>query len=229
MWDEIVAAGPALREDGTRWDDAVAVAGVLVGRIRRNAETIRDHLAGQGYEFQAPEPVRAPAPGLAAELDLVEVEIGAFPMVLRVFLEEVGTIDLNGTHPRWTFDYSDPFCVEYPTNSTIPEHRAWRESDWFAKMGLDGFPIALAPDYFHKADVSGGPPYGIELPDTSLDPLWLNDDLHAGKSFVGYARSALLAWAGFPGWAREDPDGTGGGHQPFPSDLAQLAERLEAF
>lgn len=96
-------------------------------------------------------------------------------------------------------------------------------------MGRDGFPVALAPDYFHKADVSGGAPYEIELPDASTDPLWLNDDLHEGKTFVGYARSALLEWAGFPGFAREDPDETGRPHQPFPADLAELTRRLEAF
>lgn len=100
VWDEIVSAGGALREDTSRWDDAVAVAHDLVGRIRRNAETIRDHLVGQGYEFQASEPIRAQASEIGTDLDLVESEIGAFPLILRVFLEEVGTIDLNGSHPQ---------------------------------------------------------------------------------------------------------------------------------
>jgi hypothetical protein len=229
VWEEIVGAGGALREDPSRWEDAVAVAHELVGRIRRNAEAIRDHLAGQGYAFQASEPIRAQAAHVGTDLDRVEAEIGPFPMVLRVFLEAVGTIDLNGSHPRWTFDYPDPFVVECFPGHVVPEHRQWSEDGWFEKMGRDGFPVALAPDFFHKADVSGGAPYEIELPDAAIDPLWLNDDLHEGETFVGYARSALLDWAGFPGFAREDPDGTGRSHQPLPADLAELRHRLEAF
>jgi hypothetical protein len=229
VWDEIVSAGAALREDASQWEDAVAVAHELVDRIRRNAETIRDHLVGQGYEFQTSEPIRPPAADITSDLDLVEAEIGGFPMVLRVFLEQVGTINLNGSHPQWTFDYPDPFSVEYFTGHAVPEYRQWKEDGWFEKMGRDGFPVALAPDYFHKADVSGGAPYEIELPDASIDPLWLNDDLHKGETFVGYARSALLKWAGFPGFARKDPDGDGEPHQPFPADLAELAGRLTAF
>jgi hypothetical protein len=229
VWDEIVGVGAALRDDPLRWDDAVAVAHDLVGRIRRNAETVRDHLADQGYEFQASEPIRPPASDITSDLDLVEAEIGAFPMVLRVFLEEIGTINLNGSHPQWTFDYPDPFSVEYFPGYAVSEYRQWKEDGWFEKMGRDGFPIALAPDYFHKADVSGSSPYEIELPDASTDPLWLNDDLHEGKTFVGYARSALLGWAGFPGFARKDPDNTGRPHQPLPADLAELRGRLEAF
>jgi len=71
-------------------------------------------------------------------------------------------------------------------------------------------------------------PYGIDLPDGGADAPWRNDDLHAGATFVGYLRAALLDWAGFPGWARREPE-FARPRQPFPDELQRLAAGLERF
>lgn len=72
-----------------------------------------------------------------------------------------------------------------------------------------------------KADVSGGPPYGIWLPTGAADAPWVEDDLHTG-AFITYLRSALLEWAGIPGWQRE-PELTP------PEELLALAATLQRF
>jgi len=223
VWAEIVAA------DGPPSAEAVAVARELARRAGRNAERIRDHLVAQGYAFEADEPIRPPADDIAEQLAAMEEQIGPVPLALRAWAEEVGLVNLNGSHPEWEIEYSDPFCVELYPSYLVEEHRDWVQENWFERWGLTTFPIALAPDVLHKADVSGGPPYGIELPDPSADPRWHNDDVHEGATFVGYLRSALLRWAGFPGWARVAPGGTTRPRPPFPPDLAALAARLEPF
>jgi hypothetical protein len=103
-----------------------------------------------------------------------------------------------------------------------------QQTGWFALAGTTKLPLHLAPDYLHKAQVSGGEPYGIELPEAGADAPWRNDDLHAGATFVTYLRSALLDWAGFPGWARPAPD-FARPQQPFPDELTRLATALERF
>ena len=59
---------------------------------------------------------------------------------------------------------------------------------WFA---------GLAPDDLHKDNVSGGDPYGLELPNPSADfPLMYE---RHNSLFVPYLRLAILRWGGFPG------------------------------
>jgi hypothetical protein len=57
--------------------------------------------------------------------------------------------------------------------------------------------VGLAPDDFHKDNVSGGDPYGLELPNPSADffLMYTPYDLF----FVPYLRHAILRWGGFPG------------------------------
>lgn len=223
VWAEIVAAGTPPSAE------AVAVARELARRAGRNAARIRDHLAAQGYAFEADVPIRPPAPGIAQQLDAMEEQIAPVPLALRAWAEEVGLVNLNGSHPEWGIEYADAFCVELDPAYAVEVHREWIEEGWFTRWGQIRFPVPLAPDHLHKDDVSGGAPYGIELPDPSIDPRWHHDDVHAGATFVGYLRSALLRWAGFPGWARADPDGSGRPRPPFPPDLTALAARLERF
>jgi hypothetical protein len=55
--------------------------------------------------------------------------------------------------------------------------------------------LDLASDYLHKANFSGGAPYGIELPDRGSDPIFVNEE--HGLPFVDYLRLAFR-WGGFP-------------------------------
>jgi hypothetical protein len=216
VWDEVVAAGAPPTAD------AIAVARELVRRAGRNARRVHDHLAATGYAFEAEEPLRPPPPDVVERLAAMEEQVAPVPLALRAWAEEVGTVNLNGTFAEPTIEYPDPFWVELRPDDAVEVHRDWIEMGLFTRRGQIRFPVDLAPDAFHKADVSGGPPYGVELPDDAIDPTWRNDDAHPDATFVGYLRSALLRHAGFPGWARPDAP-------PLPPDLAALAQRLEPF
>jgi hypothetical protein len=60
---------------------------------------------------------------------------------------------------------------------------------------VDPFSLVLSPDHLHKANISGGGPYGIELPFLGVDPIFANE-AH-GLPFVDYLR-LCFRWAGFP-------------------------------
>ncbi len=54
-------------------------------------------------------------------------------------------------------------------------------------MGRGPFTIDLGPDWLHKANVSGGPPYGMEVPNFGVDGLLLWEPHQT--IFVNYLRS----------------------------------------
>ncbi|WP_445148678.1 hypothetical protein [Baekduia sp. Peel2402] len=152
VWAEIVAAG------GPPSDEAVAVARELARRAGRNVVRIRDHLAVQGYVFETEEPIRPPADDIVEQLAAMEEQIAPVPLALRAWAEEVGMVNLNGSHPGWAIEYADPFCVELDPADAVEVHRDWIETGWFVRWGQIRFSVPLAPDFLHKDDVSGGPP-----------------------------------------------------------------------
>ena len=61
---------------------------------------------------------------------------------------------------------------------------------------MEPFRIDLAPDYLHKANISGGMPYAILVPFPGADPVLADERLEL--PFVEYLRLAFK-WGGFPG------------------------------
>jgi hypothetical protein len=74
------------------------------------------------------------------------------------------------------------------------EHEQWQEraaQDPAAAL----FVLPLAPDRLHKDNVSGGPPYGLILPDRSADGLFAAE---TPMPFVSYLNQ-VFSHGGFPG------------------------------
>jgi hypothetical protein len=229
VWRELVAAGPALRDDGGGWKEATEVAGELIGRAGRNVRRLHQALAQSGYSFDLGDAaLTPPQPDIDERIAEVERTVGPMPLAVRVWLQEIGNVNLTGSHPLWGFQYGDPLVVECAIDDVVEEYEDRKHVGWFELAGTDRFPLSLAPDYLHKSDVSGGAPYGINLPAPAVDALWDNDALHQGLTFVEYLRSALLRWGGFPGWARHEPEFAAPA-EPWPPLLEQLAETFERF
>ena len=92
-------------------------------------------------------------------------------------------------------DEMDPLCVNSPDEVSYL-FEEWKEQ----RSGVDPefadpFNLDLAPDYFHKANISGGDPYGVELPFLGVDPIF-SEEAH-GLPFVDYLRLSFR-WGAFP-------------------------------
>ena len=152
------------------------------------------------YQFERPDEVLpGPEHGTEEAIARIEREIGSLPLALKLFWQVVGSVDLCGSHADWMgCDYPDPLVV-YPPSVAI------RELDEFLADREErlrcNFPylVPVAPDSYHKADVSGGMWYNISVPAIADDPP-LNDESH-GTTFVNYLELAIT-WAGFPGLSR---------------------------
>jgi hypothetical protein len=221
VWTDMTAAGAWLRRSD-QWDDAVAVARETMRRARGNVERLAQRLPQLGYEFSKPDHALVPPEqGIARRLDELEATIGSLPLSLRCWYEEVGLVNLMGRHPEWDYAYADPLVIEAPIDD-VSEYQQWeadRGSEWDTRPL---FRVDVAPDYLHKANVSGGGPYALEVPCEAVDGLVL-EEFHL-TTFVNYLR-ICFRWGGFPGWERPDPGWARPSGAP-PAALTELAAEL---
>ena len=191
--------------------DIVSVARATMERVAKNADFIAGRLKSEGWFALTGDTIdlrTLPAPEDGAIFSMVrEVTQAPLPLSLEVFWTIVGGInwvwDYERRTPRPTLgvdaplDELDPLCV-YPPEAAAYAVDEWMDDSYQEYSGLPPgqFRLDLAPDDLHKANISGGDPYGMILPSNSPDPLF-----SAGSQslpFVDYLRHCF-SWAGFPG------------------------------
>lgn len=213
VWHDLVALGPAVRQDSALLADARAVANETMRRASHNLALLIPRLRAAGYQFTYEDPAahgentgwwgvdfpvhEPPDPTSIANLDAIERQLGPMPLSLRAYYENVGPINLIGTHPDWPdIEILDPLVIgPLPNVNDLAEELLDRQE----QDADDDFTLDLAPDNYHKADISGGPAYGVEFPCPAADAKFQNEP--HGVTFVDYLRVAL-AWAGLPGFDR---------------------------
>jgi hypothetical protein len=192
-------------------------------RVRRNVERLRSGLPQLGFIFANPEAVLTPpSANVIEEIIHVERVLGPLPLSARAFWTTVGSVDLSGTHRDWPHRLLDPLMVEFDADYAIATYDDMVEQG--ALAAGEPFAMDFAPDDLHKADISGGPPYAIEVPNARVDGLvvW---EIHQ-TTFVNYLRTAMQ-FAGLGGLSPIKRHG----HQvlPVPIEVLELASQLESF
>jgi hypothetical protein len=198
--------GASIRNDDELATDAQLVCDEMARRALRNVETIVERLADQNYRFHINDSSQTPTvahrlPGDRAPYVLrwLEDHVGSLPMTIRSWLLIVGDVWLVGTHPRWPESAdADPLVIELE-GSRYPETAI---EDYFAEelaaheegSQFDPFVLPVAPDRLHKQNVSGGPPYGVLLPDGCVDGQFVTT---APMPFVAYLNH-VFEHGGFP-------------------------------
>lgn len=180
---------------------------------RANVEGLIDRLITLGFAFKGAHLVFVPTSSDdLPRLDAIEDRIGALPLSIRAWYEHVGTICLRGEHPQLTLFmsdwadqhsiYPDPLKFLCPPPYVFALYDEWIENHADmpdASTEDEPFVIEFSGAAYHKAGVSGGPPYGIAIPDAAADAIIR--DFWRETTFVAYLRDAF-AWGGFPGFAR---------------------------
>ncbi len=215
---------------GDAREEALDVARATMRRVRRNCEMIAERLEARGWRALLGEfystPSRPPWPG---QSDVETLAGCSIPVALQAFWEEVGGVD-------FVWDYNqpeeppalfpdvplidlDPLSIDPPVCfPAILEE--WRNHLLDPLELVTALPLDLAPDFYNKANFSGGSPYGIVLPSWGADPTFVTDFWQ--MPFTAYLRHALH-WGGFPGLA-EVPLGSVARRR-----LDDLCEGLEPF
>jgi hypothetical protein len=208
VWRELRTA-PAI--DGAFREEALAVSRETMRRFGIAADRIAERLASKGWQPLSGALRTAPSPDDANLIAQVErITDAPLPPGLRAFWEIVGGVDfiwnynLDEPPPNLGVDVEledlDALAID-PPPTLVSAFDAWEDD----QHGLidpelgEPFRVDLAPDRLTKADISGGPPYGIELPFPGVDPCFGNGEWSA--PLVEYLRSAAR-WGGFPGLAK---------------------------
>ena len=112
----------------------------------------------------------------------------------------MGEVNLMGVNPQWSRPtyvesdrgdgyplLSDPLVVELSEEYAFYLLSEWQDSqeDRPADLRLD-----IAPDYLHKANISGGPPYELSAGTPSVDGILWNE--RSCSTFVSYLRLGPL-------------------------------------
>ena len=106
--------------------------------------------------------------------------------------------DLFGSVPLTDLD---PLCV-YGDDCLIASVKDWKDTIEAGEIPRAGpFTLDLAPDALNKADIGGGSPYSVFLPEHHADPLFFGDDF--SQRFTDYLRHSFR-WGGFPGLSNSD-------------------------
>jgi hypothetical protein len=163
--------------------EARLVCDEMARRCRSNIEVLVTRLTEQRFRFHSNDdgetpvvpftPAGAESPAIA---EWLADRFGPVPLTLSSWVRHVGDVWLVGTHPEWQESCeSDPLVIEiegsrYPGHSMRDyfeeEAAMWREA---VLDGDTAFVLPVAPDRLHKANISGGSPYGFVLPDHSVD------------------------------------------------------------
>jgi hypothetical protein len=184
---------------------ARAVAKETMKRVVRSANVLADRLAALGWVPRYGELRTRPRTEDREVMPQIEETTGApLPVSLRAFWEVVGGINFVWDYERGAapdlgvdlpMDEMDPLWVDVPEVVTCL-FEEWEERRSGVDPELAGpFSEDLAPDYLHKANISGGAPYGIELPCFGVDPIFVNEAREL--PFVDNLR-LCFRWAGFP-------------------------------
>jgi hypothetical protein len=150
-----------------------------------------------GYAFEKPEEaLPGPGPESDAAISRLTTEIGAMPRSLDLFYRIVGSVNFVGHHPDWQgCEYPDPVVV-FPVSAALDELEDYLYDREAYDAACGSFRVPVAPDYYHKENVSGGMWYGIAMPDPAEDPPLL-EERHQ-TTFLSYL-DICVDWAGFPG------------------------------
>jgi len=187
VWRDLHKRDLRKRTSQEVFDDAVACVRLTMRRVRANIELLADGLAERGYAFCTPTQVHIPpSPSDLATLATLEDRYGPLPLTLRLFYEEVGSVDFRQSPDQLVHEWDDPevsasslealgeYDPLYMTPVADLAEDAERELPRLCRNFLDPpgsgrLKCWLAPDECHKANCSGAEDYHVYLPEPAVD------------------------------------------------------------
>jgi hypothetical protein len=176
-------------------------------------------------DLQHPQVLAPPAPDVKEKVSEFESRYGTLPLSLRAFYDVVGEVNLVGDPPEswrhWLDASSDLDALYVDPISVALEATPWEdvfgdtsEEEWdlpgpdeedlcdsraYFALPHDCWLVPIAPDEWHKYDISGCDGYEVAVPNSAADARRLTE--RHRTTFVDYPR-ICLRWGGFPNLER---------------------------
>ncbi|WDI30536.1 hypothetical protein PUV54_11270 [Hyphococcus flavus] len=207
VWNEIRQLTNAEAQENR---DVLGVASATMERVAQNADLLTKRLKTLGWEplDLGYSSLRTP-PSHEDQLlidRIVEISGHSLPVSFEAFWNIVGGINWIWNYESkvecpdlglgLSIDEMDPLCVSSP-QFVAYQIGEWDSGEHHFVTGLqhDQYRLDLAPDYLHKANISGGDAYAIYLPAKNPDPTFAHE--RHELPFFDYLRLAFR-WGGFP-------------------------------
>jgi Flp pilus assembly protein TadD len=207
VWNELVKHTPALLAHGDLHEEGMAVAKLLMQRVRQNTDAVRATLVAAGASLEDEE-----RPAADEDLERLTSLVGPLPIALHALWTVCGSLQLMPKHasnrePSYgnneleaegiSLIALDPLAIDGPDIG-------WQLDEYEAELAethrdlLQPLFLSVAPDYLHKQNISGGSAYAFELPtqaSDAVDPDLLEESHET--TLVEYLR-ICFAQGGFP-------------------------------
>jgi len=181
-------------------DDVEQVLTELFTRVAYNLDIIYAELKNINYLFKTEfnynfeRPLHKPLPNtgdLLGKLDKAVTPFGFVPLSLKYFYKIVGGVNFAwdyDTNEDFIWDLADPIQITSldAVVETVTEEYWREEMEEIIEEGEPAY-LELSADDLHKDNVSGGPPYSLEITaNPAVDGLFLNEPNNT--TFVNYLR-----------------------------------------
>lgn len=164
---------------------------------------LAESLESSGYRFDERNPVSKPNGETDDLVNFLAKHGYALPLSVEAWLRVVGKVDFRGLHPKCeVLNSLDPLVVQVDLDYVQYLHSEWHECQRMNIDQCEPFRIDIAPDHLHKANISGGSPYMLDVDSLKFDTILLNE--RHNTTFFGYINAALRC-SGFPGLDYADP------------------------
>lgn len=180
-----------------------ATLDLAMKKVSENIQSIISNLEKIGYEFEFEQKYSIghisrfslAASETKGRISKFEVEYGCLPLTLKAFYSNVDTVCLIGSYPEhWEFiEGGDPLVI-WPSDSVLDDFEASFLSKGDEKQLHE---VSISPCFLAKEGTSGGSPYCLDLPASSIDFI-VKYERH-GFNFIDYLRRVFF-WGGFPGF-----------------------------
>jgi hypothetical protein len=255
VYDEFLLMQEQVFEEPV-YREAVLVARAMMSRVRSNIEILIPRLKTLGYQFvdgdwvsywekkeqgkslltaeqQAEEDelfriFRAPPPQTSSLLDELEQRVGRLPLSVKVWYEEVGSVNFIGMFPA---SVDRELCVELdpllivPVDYLMGQFPFRTPKEWEEARDEDGsIEVDLAVDALLKYNYSGSGAYSIKAPCPAFDTTFdLIGYYESSPTFVNYLRTCFQ-WGGIFGLSTSFED-----QEVTPEELEFLTKDLLPF
>src|SRR5437762_11826246 len=136
----------------------------------RAIERVVVRLHSLGFQFVEPEAVfPGPEPRTEEAIERIEREVGPLPLAIKLFWRRVGSVNFMGAHPDWEgCEYPDPLVVYPPSQAIYELEEFLGDREERMRFGVP-YRVPIAPDSYHKENVSGGMFYNLSVPAVADD------------------------------------------------------------
>ena len=185
------------------WQDLLKVLQETFERVKYNIDFIFVKLKEcKCYSFKESNPIKSDYVKSNYYFNILKNKVNEFgymPFTLDFFYRNIESINfLHSLERHSLFKYADPLFIDSAEHLLDNmDDGSWEELMYENKDNKMPVYVEFSPDYYHKDNVSGGLPYGIEITPTQQVDSYVVNTPYGNIYFVEYLR-LCFKYGGFP-------------------------------